>query len=274
MTSIRLLPPVRGLASGSVLSWSGLAFVYWWVFMAALTPGNLQGSGGGTDWAREALRLTVCGLLGASVTPLLLAAARRFPVERAWLRHGAIQALLVAVLAPAMILASCLLAAWVLEGRSLPSRSAVVENLEANSLLLVLCLSLFLAIYQVVVRDPRAEPGDATGPVDRIVIEERGRSRVIRLADVDWIEAQGNYQAFHIGGAAHLLRESSARLEARLDPGAFVRIHRRTIVAVDRIVAVTPATNGDASVSLAGGQVLRVSRKFREAVRARLRAAA
>lgn len=269
MSPISLRAPDGTPAFRSTLVWTGVGFAYWWVFMAALTPGNLQGAGGTVDWGREALRLTVCGLMGAAVTPLLLAAARRLPVERAWLRHGAIQAALVVLLAPAMILASCLIAAWVFEGRALPPATDVVENLEANTLLLMLCLSLFLVAVQVVRRGREAAPAEAS--TNRIVIEERGRSRVVRLADVDWIQAQGNYQALHVGDVEHLLRETSAALEARLDPAVFARIHRGTIVALDRIEAVTPATNGDASVTLKGGQVLRMSRKYREAVRARLR---
>lgn len=251
-----------------MLGWTAAAFLYWVAFMAVLTPGSLP-AGMAADWGREALRLTVCGLLGASVTPLLVTVAQRFPLERDWRRNGAVQAALVVVLSPLLILASCFLAAWLLEGRPLPSMAAVRRQLEVDTLLLIFCLAMFLAVVQVAAR---LRPAAAVPTPGRITIEERGRSRVIALADVDWIEAQGNYQALHVGDGAHLLRETSARLEARLDPAAFVRIHRRTIVAVDRIVAVTPLTNGDASVALVGGQVLRMSRRYREAVRARLRA--
>ncbi|MES2035251.1 MAG: LytTR family DNA-binding domain-containing protein, partial [Pseudomonadota bacterium] len=247
---------------------TGVAFLYWAVFMAVLTPGSVQGEA--IDWGREALRLTVCGLLGASVTPLLVTVAHRFPVERAWLRNGAIQLGLAVVLSPLLILVSCLLAAWLLEGRLWPSAEAMREQLAVNTLLLIFCLAMFLAIVQVAARLRTAAPAVAEPP-GRITIEERGRSRVIALAEIDWIESQGNYQAFHVGGGTHLLRETSARLEARLDPAAFVRIHRRTIVALDRIAAITPLTNGDASVALTGGQVLRMSRGCREAVKARLR---
>lgn len=90
---------------------------------------------------------------------------------------------------------------------------------------------------------------------------------VIDLATVGWIEGQGNYQALQGDGAARLVRETSARLEARLPAGRFVRIHRRTLVAVDRIRAITPRANGDATVTLDDGVVLPMSRSFRDVVR-------
>lgn len=253
-----------------LLKWSAAAFVYWMLFMGALTPGALVGSGAEPDWGREALRLTVCGLLGASVTPVLLMLARRFPVgaagRRVW--NLAIQAGALAVLSPALILVSCFLSAWLLEGRPAPTVSQVWAQLLADSLLLVFCMALFLALVQVV---GRARPAPSAATVsDRLTIEERGRIAVIDLAEVSWIEAQGNYQALHGLGAPRLVRETSANLEARLPAGRFVRIHRRTLVAVDRIRAITPLANGDATVTLADGAALRMSRSFRETVRRRV----
>ncbi len=89
---------------------------------------------------------------------------------------------------------------------------------------------------------------------------------MLELANVDWIETQGNYLALHAGPAVHLIRETSVRFEARLDPRRFVRIHRRTIVALDRIRDVAALSNGDASLRLNDGTELRMSRGFRDAV--------
>jgi two-component system LytT family response regulator len=93
---------------------------------------------------------------------------------------------------------------------------------------------------------------------------------VVDLDAVDWIETQGNYQALHVGAATHLLRETSERLEARLDPARFVRIHRRAIVAVGRVRKMEPLANGDANVHLSNGAELRLSRRHRAALRSRM----
>ena len=84
------------------------------------------------------------------------------------------------------------------------------------------------------------------------------------MKDVDWIETQGNYLALHVGPAVHLLRESLARLETQLDPVSFARIHRRVIVAKDRIREVKSAGAGDALLRLTDGTELRLSRLYRD----------
>jgi hypothetical protein len=258
----------------TVSQWTGIAFVYWFVFMAALTPGNLQAhieAGMQPDWGREALRLTAAGALGASVTPILLALAHRFPIDgRMHWRNVSFQALGVVCLAPSLILASCFLAAWLLAGQLAPSQVEVAAQMSANALLLMLCLSLLLAAIQILPRVARRPSGTGQDWLDRLTISERGRLTVVAVADIEWIETQGNYQALHTGEGVHLLRETSTRLSARLDPSRFVRIHRRYIVAVDKVRQVEPLPNGDAVVRLLSGIELRQSRQHRAALRARL----
>jgi DNA-binding LytR/AlgR family response regulator len=89
----------------------------------------------------------------------------------------------------------------------------------------------------------------------------------VPIETVDWIETQGNYLALHVGAATHLIRETSVAFEAKLDPARFVRIHRRTIVAVDRVRELSPLLNGDAVVRLTDGRELKVSRGYRAMVR-------
>ena len=74
----------------------------------------------------------------------------------------------------------------------------------------------------------------------------------------------------HVGGASHLIRMTAASIEPQLDPRAFIRIHRRYIVNVDRIVEVQPWFAGDAIVVLRNGAKLRLSRTYRERLHARL----
>jgi DNA-binding LytR/AlgR family response regulator len=102
-------------------------------------------------------------------------------------------------------------------------------------------------------------------------VKTAGRQIEVALSDVDWIETQGNYLALHTGTAVHLLRETSLRFEAKLDPAAFVRVHRRTLVALDRVLEINPLGNGDASLVLRGGVSLRVSRSYRDKLREALR---
>jgi two-component system, LytTR family, response regulator len=100
----------------------------------------------------------------------------------------------------------------------------------------------------------------------RLPVRAGGRTILIETETIDWIEAQGNYVALRAGRETHLLREALNDLEQRLDPEQFLRIHRGTIVRVDRIARVDPLPGGDQSLTLADGTVLRASRTYRAAL--------
>lgn len=256
----------------SVGEWTGIAFVYWVAFMGVLTPGNLQGVAE-PDWGREALRLTAAGALGASVTPVLLALVGRFPLDGpAMWRNASLQAAAVLCLAPSLVVASCFLAAWVLAGRLAPTVAETTAQLSVNGLLLIFCLALLLAAINVAPRIMGNTQNRGHDWLERFTISERGRLTIVALSDVEWIETQGNYQALHTANGVHLLRETSARLATRLDPSRFVRIHRRYLVAVDKVQKVEPLPNGDATVTLRSGAELRQSRQHRAALRELLQA--
>jgi two-component system LytT family response regulator len=185
-------------------------------------------------------------------------------------RNLAVQGLAVATLAPTLVLASCILAAWILAGRLAPTPAEVAGQMLANTVLVAFCLSLLLAVIHVLPWRAAARPAPSDGWLERLTIGERGRLRVVELKTVDWIETQGNYQALHSGHEVHLTRNTSKGLAAKLDPGRFVRIHRRFIVATDRVREVEPLANGDALVRLVSGVALRQSRHHRDALRAHL----
>jgi two-component system LytT family response regulator len=107
-------------------------------------------------------------------------------------------------------------------------------------------------------------------PLDRIGVRVDGSLRIVRTADVDWFETEGNYIRLHVGRTSHLIRTTAADLEAQLDPREFVRIHRRYLVNVERVVEVQPWFAGDAVVVLRDGTKLRLSRTHRERFQARL----
>ncbi len=106
--------------------------------------------------------------------------------------------------------------------------------------------------------------------LDRVAVKVDGVLRVVRTADVDWWETDGNYIRLHVGASSHLIRMTAASIEPQLDPRSFIRIHRRFIVNVDRIVEVQPWFAGDAIVVLRSGAKLRLSRTYRERLHARL----
>ena len=100
--------------------------------------------------------------------------------------------------------------------------------------------------------------------LERLVVRSGGRILILRVDDVDWIEAAANYVKLHAGGRTYLLRETMTRMEQQLDPDRFVRIHRSTIVRVDRIRLLEPLFQGDYLVVLEDGSRLPSSRGYRD----------
>ena len=105
----------------------------------------------------------------------------------------------------------------------------------------------------------------------RLMVKASGRVVLLKVGDIDFIEADGNYAKLHVGRKAHLLREKMHDLEGRLDPAKFVRIHRSIIVNLDRIKEMHPHFNGDYIVVLDDGRQLRLSRTRRENLEAKLK---
>jgi len=99
--------------------------------------------------------------------------------------------------------------------------------------------------------------------LERIAVKSDGRVFFVRVDDVDYMESAANYVKIRVGTEVHMIRERLGDLAARLDPSRFVRIHRSTIVNVDRIKEIQPWFSGDALVILRDGQKLRLSRMFR-----------
>jgi two-component system LytT family response regulator len=106
--------------------------------------------------------------------------------------------------------------------------------------------------------------------LDRIVIRERDKADLIRVESIDCIESAGVYVALHVGHQRLIHRAALSELMGRLDPRRFVRVHRSTIVNIDSIVHLEPATHGEFDLVLRGGQRIHVSRTFRPLLEARL----
>ena len=103
-------------------------------------------------------------------------------------------------------------------------------------------------------------------PSERVAIKSAGRIMFLRTDEIDWLEAADNYVRVHVGGESHLLRETLGALEARLDPARFMRIHRSTVVNIDRVKELQPWFHGDYIVILQDGSRLNLSRTYRDRV--------
>ena len=98
----------------------------------------------------------------------------------------------------------------------------------------------------------------------RLAIKTEGRVLFLRTAEIDWIEAVDNYAKLHVGRETHVVRDTLSRLEERLPGERFLRIHRSTIVNVDRIRELQPWFQGDYVVILADGTRLTTGRSYRQ----------
>lgn len=257
--------------------------LYWLAFLLVLEPGNvLRASQAGQilSLPHEALRILLAALLGTTVTTAVATLAERYPLRGpARGRHLLIHTAGAAAMALALVVASCVLAAWVFADRWLPSWDDIRDQLVANFTLLMFALGALIALCQTNLwqrASPRlpdlpATPAlveDASLALTHVEIKRREGCISLPLSDVDWIEAQGNYLALQVGAQQHLVRDTMSRFAGRLDPSQFLRIHRSMVVAVDRIRHVDFLPNGDALLHLTQGGPLRASRSHHAAVKA------
>jgi hypothetical protein len=104
----------------------------------------------------------------------------------------------------------------------------------------------------------------AEAPPERFAVRKRGGSEVVvEVADIDWIEASGNYAILHVGGETFEIRSSLAKLEGELDPRRFVRVHKSHLVNITRVAEVTPWVSGDWRIRLQDGAEVNLSRRYR-----------
>ena len=101
---------------------------------------------------------------------------------------------------------------------------------------------------------------------DRIAVRSAGRVTFVRQQDVDWLDAAGNSVRIHANGQTYRVRDTMARFESLLDKRHFARIHRSTIIRLDRVMEVLVSPHGDYVVILEGGQRLTVGRLYRERI--------
>lgn len=115
------------------------------------------------------------------------------------------------------------------------------------------------------------DEGAPVEPLDlpaRFLVRKLGREFLVAAADIEWLQASGNYVNLRVRGHDYPLRSTIGGIEARLDPGRYLRIHRSYIVNIDRISSIEPLDTGDARVHLVDGMSLPCSRRYRAGLRA------
>ena len=111
---------------------------------------------------------------------------------------------------------------------------------------------------------------DLPRKLESLAIKSAGQISFVKIAEIDWIEAADYYSCLHVGARTHLLRRSMSELDQELDSGVFCRIHRSTIVKLDRVRGLELTENGEYEVLLQNGVRLRLSRRYRKQLQSRL----
>jgi two-component system, LytTR family, response regulator len=127
------------------------------------------------------------------------------------------------------------------------------------------------ARFAKVLERAKAMVRDRKGHESRLMVKSAGRVTILKTGEIDWIEAADYYACLHVGGKTHLLRRSLTELEGDLDALKFCRIHRSTIVNLDRVGEMRLDSHGEYEVVLRDGTKLRLSRSCREQLQARLK---
>ena len=88
----------------------------------------------------------------------------------------------------------------------------------------------------------------------------------MRFEDIDWIDAAGDYMCVHVGAVTHVMRSTMKDLVSKLPPSSFARIHRSTMVNVNKVIGLESLTRGESLLLLPNDVTLKVSRNFRSVV--------
>jgi two-component system LytT family response regulator len=152
--------------------------------------------------------------------------------------------------------------------KALRQAKTQVEQREINKLSRKLFAMLEDREAEAGAAEPRAERSKY---LTRLMIKSASRIFFLKVEEIDWIGAEDYYVKLHFGRKSHLLRESMNELEAKLDPEKFLRIHRSSIVNLDRVTELHAHFNGDYVVILHDGTELKLSRSRREQLQSLLK---
>jgi hypothetical protein len=260
------------LASAVVGAWLLLALA--WTPPTVLVGRAGRPSAGLFD-GHVLLFLLISFLPWMAATPLLLHLARLFPVGRgrpaALLVHAGAGLLVIPAAAVAgRLLALLLLGAGSSEPAILLSDAAITAFYSLPTYVAVAAIAQGLVNVARERKGVHAQPSEPPAHLRRLPVREKGRTELIDTQTIDYVDVAGHYLCIHVGDAVHVARGQLGALERQLDPKEFARIHRSTLVRLDRVRAMEERRNGDCDLILAGGNRLLLSRLYRDSLRDRL----
>jgi hypothetical protein len=160
-----------------------------------------------------------------------------------------------------------------------PTRLAYeyLKDVRSYALILVAVFSYRLLLLRLQgearVLDPTEPPaGEPAAPAaaaprpERFLVRKLRREFLVAAADIEWLQAQGNYVGLHVSGHDYLLRSTLTEFLEQLDPARFARVHRSHAVNLDRIAEIEPLDGGDARLKMKGGTQVPCSRRYRDAL--------
>jgi two-component system LytT family response regulator len=103
--------------------------------------------------------------------------------------------------------------------------------------------------------------------IDRLAIKDGSSTSFVSIRDIDWIDAAGDYMCVHVGNQTHIMRTTMKELESKLDASVFQRVHRSTIVNLERVEKVSSHMNGEYYLTLIGGSTLKMSRSYKNKIK-------
>ncbi len=137
-------------------------------------------------------------------------------------------------------------------------------------------IMLVITLYRLIIRRLQGEaslPDDTeadSSPADRFLVKKLGKEFLVKIDDIDWLEASGNYVNLHAHNRVYPMRETMTSMSKRLESQGFARVHRSIILNLDCIAEIEPLDTGDARARLTSGAQVPISRRYRQQLKDRL----
>lgn len=265
-----------------------LVFLAWTAYGLFFASQSIIRQGLSRGLSRHLVPWLLCAYCWAILTPLVIRIASRFPFAKGKFARAFIAHIPAAVGFSLLQLGLYSVVASFISGFGMSRAFAlykelVVEEVHQSVLVYALIVAIYSARHfffkpdRVEIQEPPVavinEPLTTT-PADyltRVSVKVNGRIVVLNIEDVEWIASEGNYVSLHSKAKTYLLRETMDRIEKNLDPDAFVRLRRSTIVRIDQIQELHPASKGEFEVLLKDGTRLSSTRRYRKNLHAALK---